>query len=47
MFHNGYWYLDLSSRHVIIPEHVLFDESSFPFGHTIKASPALAFDFLM
>jgi hypothetical protein len=45
--HKGYRCLELSSKRNIISQHVVFDESSFPFGHTITSPPASAFDFLL
>jgi hypothetical protein len=30
--HNGYRYLDLSTNHVVVSQHVVFDDVSFPFA---------------
>jgi hypothetical protein len=41
--HKGYRYLDLSTNHLIVSRHVVFDEDSFP----LAASPSLTdLDFL-
>lgn len=43
--HKGYRCLDLSTNHVIISRHVVFDENNFPFAANSPA-PLSAYDFL-
>jgi hypothetical protein len=43
--HKGYRCLNISTRHIIISRHVIFDETQFPFsGDPVDAS---SLDFLL
>lgn len=44
--HKGYRCLDLSSNHIIISLHVVFDESSFPFASASSPPTPEALEFL-
>ena len=44
--HKGYRCLDLTTNRVIIPRHVVFDESSFPFSHQCPSPSSDELDFL-
>ena len=43
--HKGYRCLDVSTNHVIISRHVVFDEQQFPFSRNSPA-PLSVYDFL-
>jgi hypothetical protein len=45
--HKGYRYLNLSTRHIIISRHVIFDETAFPFAATSDASSHASHDFVL
>jgi len=44
--HKGYRFLDLSSNHIIISRHVIFDETAFPFADRDGPRSPAAFEFL-
>jgi hypothetical protein len=45
-YHKGYRCLDLTSYRIIIPRHVIFDESTFPFDREPTPPAAADFDLL-
>jgi len=45
--HKRYRCLDLSTCRIIISQHVVFDESTFPFAHETHPPSTNSFDFLL